>query len=97
MNDLMEQYNSVILLHPQNTNANYRLGTIYYEKKDFVSAIKSFEKNVNLLPQNYNSLLMLAWAKYFNGNTADAKLFFSRVLMLYPTDKSALEGIGMIK
>ena len=46
---------------------------------------------------DYNSLLMTAWTDYFLGNLNEAKILFNRVLLLYQTDSSALEGLSLIK
>jgi Flp pilus assembly protein TadD len=40
---------------------------------------------------------MTAWTHYFLGNMSEAKVLFNRVLLLYPTDSSAIEGLGLIK
>ncbi len=91
------QYVKVLEIDPNNSTANYRLGLIYYGKKDYDKAYKCFEKVVNLYPFSYDGLLMFAWVNYFKGKTGNAKILFNKVLMLSPGDASAIEGIGLIK
>jgi len=94
---LLSQYEKILAIDPQNTTANYKLGLIYYDKKDYAAANKYFEKVVNLYPFTYDALLMYAWTNYRLGKNREAKVLFTKVLWLYPTDKSALEGVGLIK
>ncbi|MBI5217774.1 MAG: tetratricopeptide repeat protein [Bacteroidia bacterium] len=94
---VQQQYVKVLDIDPNNSTANYRLGMIYYGKKDYDKAYKYFEKVVNLYPFSYDGLLMFGWANYFKGNTGKAKILFNKVLMLAPGDASATEGLGYIK
>lgn len=90
-------YLEILKIDPQNTIANYWLGVIYYNRKDFVSATKLFEKVVNLYPLDYDSVIMLAWSKLNTGKSADAKVLFNHALILRPNDSSALSGLKLIK
>jgi|APIni6443716594_1056825.scaffolds.fasta_scaffold368896_2 tetratricopeptide (TPR) repeat protein len=90
-------YVEILKIDPQNTIANYWLGVIYYNRKDFVNATKLFEKVVNLYPLDYDSVIMLAWSKLNSGKSADAKVLFNQALILRPEDSSALSGLKLIK
>jgi len=90
-------YLEILKIDPQNTIANYWLGVIYYNRKDFVNATKLFEKVVNLYPLDYDSAIMLAWSKLNTGKSADAKMLFNHALLLRPDDSSALSGLKLIK
>ena len=90
-------YLEILKVDPQNTIANYWLGVIYYNRKDFVNATKLFEKVVNLYPLDYDSVIMLAWSKLNTGKSADAKVLFNHALLLRPGDSSALSGLKLIK
>ncbi len=95
--EVIELYNKILLNNPNNTVANYRLGLIYYGQKKYAKAYKYFEKVVNLYPFGYDALLMLAWTNYQLGKLREAKVLFYKVLMYSPKDKSALEGLKLIK
>jgi tetratricopeptide (TPR) repeat protein len=97
MDVVIAEYNEILTIDPQNSTANYRMGYIYYYKKDYANAFKYFEKVVNLYPFNYDGLLMYAWTNYQMGKTREAKVLFEKVLWLSPNDKSATEGLGLIK
>ena len=90
-------YFSILKLEPRNASALYKLGLIYYYRKNYTSAKKYFDVALNLYPLDYNTLLMSAWTNYFLGNLNEAKILFNRVLLLYQTDASALEGLSLIK
>jgi tetratricopeptide (TPR) repeat protein len=97
MNDLLTQYNTILVIDPQNTTVNYRMGYINFEKKEYTPAIEFFKKVVNLYPSGYDALLMLAKSNASAGNSAEAKNLFNKILLLYPGDKAALEGLNSIK
>lgn len=87
------QYVQILKIDPQNTLANYWLGVIYYNRKNYQAAEKLFEKVINLYPLDYDSIIMLAWTKLNLGKTVDAKLLFNHALVIKPNDKSASEGL----
>ena len=90
------QYLEILTIDPQNTLANYWLGVVYYNRKDFLTAVKLFEKVVNLFPLDYDSLIMLAWAKLKSSKIAEAKVLFQQALIIRPNDSSALSGLKLI-
>lgn len=91
-----EQYIEILKVDPLNTTANYWLGVIYYNRKDFKSATNLFEKVVNLFPLDYDSVIMLAWSKLNNNSHADAKMLFRQALIIRPNDTSAISGLQLI-
>jgi tetratricopeptide (TPR) repeat protein len=92
-----KQYNDILTIDPQNTIANYRMGSIYYGNEDYTTALKYFEKVVNLYPFDHDALLMYGWANLKLGKLREAEVLFQKVIMNKPNDESALEGLGMIK
>ena len=90
-------YNEVLALDDKNTTANYNLGFVFYNKKDYDSALKYFEKVVNSFPFDYNSMIMYGWTKYKLGKLQEAKTIFNKILLINPYDTSAIEGLGFIK
>ena len=96
-NEVEKTYLSILKLDPKNSSANYNLGLIYYYRKDYLNAKKYFDISLNLYPFDYNNMLMSAWTNYFLGNKNEAKTLFNKTLLYSPNDKSALEGLGLIK
>ena len=95
--DLIAQYSAMLQIDPQNAIANYRLGYIHYQRKDFATAYKCFQKVVNLFPFSYDGLIMFAKTNYQSGNKTEAKDLFSRVLLVSPGDKDATEALKQLK
>lgn len=96
-NKVLTQYLEILKIDPSNSTVNYKIGLIYYGKKEYKTAHKYFEKVVNLYPFDYSGLLYLGWTKYFLGDTQKAKALFRKVLLYAPNDTSALEGLGLIE
>jgi tetratricopeptide (TPR) repeat protein len=94
---VITQYNDILNIDPQNTLANYRMGSIYYGRKDFTTAEKYLEKVVNLYPFDYDSMVLYAWTTLKLGKTREAQVLFNKVLLIRPKDTSALEGLALIK
>jgi tetratricopeptide (TPR) repeat protein len=95
--DLTAQYEKILEVDPNNSLVNYRLGLICYNKKDYSSAYKHLERVVNLYPFDYSSLLLCAWCNYRLGKSREAEVLFKKVLLASPQDRSALEGLGLLK
>jgi tetratricopeptide (TPR) repeat protein len=94
---VISQYNKILEIDPNNTVTLYRLGLIFYDKKDYKQACLYFEKVVNLYPFDYQSVLMLGWTNYRLGKTREAKILFNKALLYSPEDASAKEGLALIK
>jgi tetratricopeptide (TPR) repeat protein len=92
-----EQYEAILKIDDMNTTALYWLGVLLYNRKDYDSAAKNFEKIVNLYPMDYGSVIMLAWSRLYQGKTTDAKVLFNHALVLSPNDNSAMTGLNQIK
>lgn len=75
----------------------YRLGMVHYNRKEWLQAIRHFQKVVDLYPFDYDGLLMLAWTNLQLGKTREAKVLFNKVLLYSPGDKSALEGLELLR
>jgi tetratricopeptide (TPR) repeat protein len=95
--DVVTQYQAILKIDPKNSNVNYKLGVIYYNRKKYAQAYVLFERVVNLYPFDYDALLMYAWTNYRMGKLAQAKNLFKKVLLASPYDKSALDGLALIK
>ena len=91
-----KQYVEILTIDPQNTVANYWLGVIIYNRKDYIGAAKLFEKIVSLFPLDYDSVIMLAWSKLYSSKPSEAKVLFHQALIIRPNDSSALSGLKQI-
>lgn len=96
-NEVEQVYLSILKIDPKNSQTNFRLGQIYYNRKEYAKADKYFSTSLNLYPFDYDSMLMCGWNSYFLGKYSEARELFNRVLLYSPSDASAKEGLGLIK
>ena len=96
-NEIEKTYLAILKIESKNSLANYYLGLIYYYRKDYLNAKKYFDVSLNLYPFGYNNMLMSAWTNYYLGNKNEASILFNKTLLYSPHDKSALEGLSLIK
>ncbi len=89
-------YNDILKIDPNNSQANYNLGMMYYYRADYTGALKYIEKTANMYPFDYYSVLMLAWTNLKLGRSREAEVLFNKVLLISPDDKSAEEGLGLL-
>ena len=94
---IISQYDKILSIDPNNTLVNYRLGVIYYERKQYNKAETHLKNVINLFPFDHDSLLMLAWVKYRQGDNNQARLLFNKALMANPSDISAQEGLELVE
>jgi tetratricopeptide (TPR) repeat protein len=94
---VIAQYKKILEFDAQNSTANFRLGMIYYSRKDYPTAQKYFERVVNLYPFDYDGNHMLGWSYLQMGKMREAKVLLTKALLNRPDDGSALEGLSLIK
>jgi tetratricopeptide (TPR) repeat protein len=94
---VITRYNEILKLDPNHYTVNYRMGLIYYGRKDYQTAFRYFEKIANLYPFDYDALLMTGWTNFQLGKLREAKVLFQKALLNRPGDNSATEGLSLIK
>ncbi|MHC1776909.1 MAG: tetratricopeptide repeat protein [Lentimicrobium sp.] len=94
---VITRYNEILKLDPNHYTVNYRMGLIYYGRKDYQTAFRYFERIANLYPFDYDAILMLGWTDFQLGKLREAKVLFQKALLNRPNDSSATEGLGLIK
>lgn len=96
-NDVVKTYENILEIDPQNTLINYRMGAIFYERKEYEKALSYCEKTVNLYPFDYDSVVLLGWINYQMGNLREAKVLFHKSMLIKPNNSSAEYGLSLIK
>ena len=94
--ELENTYLTILKIDSKNSKANYRLGLIYYYKKDYVKALQYFQVSLNLYPTDIDSLIMTAWVNYYLGNISAAKILFNKAILLQPSNESAKDGLRLV-
>lgn len=86
---IIETYNKILSIDPNNYTTIYRMAHIYYERKDFKQA-QSFAKKVNSqYPFDYYINLLLAKINIDTGNKVEAKFFLKNAINYDPTSEEA--------
>jgi tetratricopeptide (TPR) repeat protein len=90
-------YDAILKIDPQNSYANYNIGLSYYNKKDYQSAYSYLEKIANMYPFDYDITILYAWTNFQLGKLREAKVLFTKTLLIKPDDTSATQGLALIK
>jgi tetratricopeptide (TPR) repeat protein len=90
---MLTLYTAILQVDPQNTQANYWVGVIYLNRKQYDKAARFFEKVVNLYPFDYDTNLSLAYTYLNLGKKAEARALYNKVLLIRPGDAQALAGL----
>ena len=90
-------YNDILKIDPNQVTVNYRLGLIYYNRENFIQAKKYFDVYLNLYPFEFDALSISAWNNLKLGKKDVAKDLFNKALLLYPKNTDSLEGLKQCK
>ena len=96
-NEVIQQYDKILEICPNNTTAMHRLGLIYYGREEYEKAYPFFQKVVNLYPFDYDGLIMFGWTNLKLYKIREAQVLFEKALMHTPGGSSALEGLQNLK
>lgn len=90
--EVKKAYEDIMKIDAQNLTANYWLGMLHYNRKEYDAAARLFQKVVNLYPFDYDANHMLGWTYLMQGKKAEARMLFGKALLYNPTDPSAQDG-----
>ena len=88
-NDVLLTYMEVIKLDPNNSTANYRIASIYFNRKDNTNATVYIQKVIRLYPFDYDSNLLYGRILAAEGKNADAKKYLTKALEYNPQSDDA--------
>ena len=90
-----------LVLDKKNTNIylylNTRVGTIYFQKKDYLQAVEYLERAAEMSPQNAEVIYYLGLSYDKIGEIEKAREFLSRVIELAPQSEFAREAEKELK
>ncbi len=90
-------YNKILSIDQSNYIANLRLGQIYFNRKEYSKAEKYLLKSFEQYPSEYEPNIYLGWTYFYLNKKSDAKKHFINALMVSENDKSAMEGLKLVK
>jgi tetratricopeptide (TPR) repeat protein len=77
-------YFEVVKIDPNNSVANYRIATIFYNKKDYPNAVTYVTKVIKLYPFDFDSNLLYGKVLMAQGKNAEAKKELEKALKSNP-------------
>ena len=83
--------------NPNDPEALYKIGNIYYDTRQFPEAVKYYEESLKLKPDATDVRTDMATAYYFMGDPDHAITEFEAVLKQNPKHANALFNEGMVK
>jgi tetratricopeptide (TPR) repeat protein len=92
-NNVLNVYLDILKLDPNNTIANYRTASIYYNRKDYVNAHNFIIRVIKLYPFDYDSNLLNAKILLAGGKSAEAKKYFIKSLEYNPQSEEAIQAL----
>lgn len=95
--NVIQRYNQVLAIAPNNYLANINLAKIYLNRAEYEKAEPYFRLILNQFPFTYEVVINAAWNNFYLGKYREAKVLFKNALLLNPKDESALLGLSKIK
>jgi tetratricopeptide (TPR) repeat protein len=95
--EVIATYNKILSRDGAHYTATLRLGQIYLNRGDFVTADGYLSKVLDRYPGDYEANLLAGWNSYYLGRKADARKAFQNALMTSPGDTSATRGYALSK
>lgn len=83
--------------NPNDPEALYKIGNVYYDTRQFADAVKYYEQSLKLKPDATDVRTDMATAYYFMGDPDHAIAEFEAVLKQNPKHANALFNEGMVK
>lgn len=89
--DVLKTYKEILAIDPNNTVVNYRVGYIYYYRKNFVEAEKYIVSVLKLYPFDYDTNALLGANYLAQGKIKEAKKYYNIALAYNPNSKEIQE------
>lgn len=87
--EAIEHYKETMRVDPSHTDAAYNLGQMYYNKKDFVTALDWWQKARTLSPEDFGVVKKVLQAQYALGRWEVADITREEVFRLHRESKDA--------
>lgn len=96
MNNVLAIYFDILKLDPNNSIANYRIGYIYYSKKDYTNAFTYVSKVIKSYPFDFDSNLLAGKIMLDQGKKPEAKNYFLKALEYNPQSEDAKNALKKV-
>lgn len=90
--DALKKFNRVLLIDPNNGEVHFRLGQLYFQKRDVEKGLSYLEKSTKLEPKNVRFSLNLALVFERQGKMSEAITEYRRLISTGTRDKRLKEA-----
>lgn len=88
-NNVIAVYVEILKVDPNNSIANFRTASIYYNRKDYANASLYLARVIKMYPFDYDSNLLNGKILVAQGRNADARKYFEKALQYNPQSEDA--------
>ncbi len=88
-NAVLAHYLDILKIDPNNSIANYRIGYIYYSRKDYANAMIHTAKVIKMYPFDYDSNLLAGKVMMAQAKNAEAKKYLGKAIEYNPQSEEA--------
>lgn len=88
-NAVLAHYLDILKIDPNNSIANYRIGYIYYSRKDYANAMIHISKVIKMYPFDYDSNLLAGKVMMAQAKNAEAKKYLGKAIEYNPQSEEA--------
>ncbi len=89
-------YQAGISIYPQGLDTYVYLGTLYYDKQEYLLSQKVFEKALSLSGSNAKIFCNLGYLAWMQGNIQQSLDYYHQSITLDPTYDIALNNLGVL-
>ena len=94
--EVLKTYKDILVIDPNNTLVNYRVGYIYYYRKNFQEAEKYVLKVRELYPFDFDTNFLLGSINVGEGKIVEAKRFYQLAQMYNPDNTDVKDALSKL-
>lgn len=94
---VFDTYSKILSLDPNNSVVNYRIGLMFYHRKDFVACESHLKRVLDSYPFDFDALLLMAQTKVAMGKLAEAKVFYSHAVLYSPNNSEVAKAFERLQ
>jgi tetratricopeptide (TPR) repeat protein len=94
--EVLKTYKDILTFDPNNSLVNYRVGYIYYYRKNFTEAEKHLLKVVQMYPFDFDTNFLLGSVYVGQGKIVEAKRYYQLAQLYNPASKDVTDALAKL-
>ncbi len=90
------EYQTLLSQNPKSAQLYFREGELYIQKEDFAHSISALQRAEEIMPNDANVIVLLAYSLAKTGQVDQAKASYRRALQLKPDDPMVLNELAFL-